>query len=130
MENKAAYWIDLAEYDLDTAKAMLKHKRYLYVGFMCHQVIEKGFKAVIVSIAKEGEFPPKIHHLNKLADSAGLYQKLNEKQKELIIKLLPMNIEARYPENKIRLLETLSENDCKQMIAETEELFLWIKKQF
>lgn len=35
------YWIEIAKYDLETAEAMLKSKRYLYVGFMCHQSIEK-----------------------------------------------------------------------------------------
>ena len=44
-KEKVSYWLDLAEYDLDTAKAMLKSRRYLYVGFMCHQVIEKALKA-------------------------------------------------------------------------------------
>ncbi len=43
--DKVEYWIDLAIYDLETAKAMLKSKRYLYVGFMCNQVVEKMFKA-------------------------------------------------------------------------------------
>ncbi len=34
--NKATQdWIQIAEYDLETAKAMLKSKRYLYVVFMC-----------------------------------------------------------------------------------------------
>ncbi len=41
INEKIKYWIDIAEYDLETAKAMLSTKRYLYVGFMCHQVIEK-----------------------------------------------------------------------------------------
>jgi len=39
--------MDLAEYDIETAKAMLQTSRYLYVGFMCHQTIEKALKAVI-----------------------------------------------------------------------------------
>lgn len=33
---KVNYWIDIAEYDLETAKAMFTSKRFLYVGFMCH----------------------------------------------------------------------------------------------
>lgn len=41
------YWFDLAEYDLVTAKAMLDTKRYLYVGFMCHQSIEKNIKRIL-----------------------------------------------------------------------------------
>jgi uncharacterized protein YeeX (DUF496 family) len=43
MEKKINYWIELSDYDLETAEAMLKSKRYLYVGFMCHQTIEKIF---------------------------------------------------------------------------------------
>ena len=37
------YWVEISEYDLTTAEAMLDTKRYLYVGFMCHQVVEKMF---------------------------------------------------------------------------------------
>ncbi len=41
VEEKIEYWLDIASYDLKTARAMLRTKRFLYVGFMCHQVIEK-----------------------------------------------------------------------------------------
>jgi len=50
MENeinaKIEYWIEIAAYDLATAKALLETKRFLYVGFMCHQAIEKILKAI------------------------------------------------------------------------------------
>ena len=36
-EEKVNYWVELSDYDLETADAMLQTKRYLYVGFMCHQ---------------------------------------------------------------------------------------------
>lgn len=35
-EERVKYWIDIAEYDYDTAEAMLKSGRRLYVAFMCH----------------------------------------------------------------------------------------------
>jgi len=38
-EEQITYWIELSDYDLETASAMLQTQRYLYVGFMCHQVI-------------------------------------------------------------------------------------------
>jgi HEPN domain-containing protein len=52
MDSKIKYWIDLSDYDLDTAEAMLQSKRYLYVGFMCHQSIEKAFKAYYTKLKK------------------------------------------------------------------------------
>ena len=50
MKEKIQYWIEMAEYDLETAKVMLKGKRFLYVGFMCHQVIEKILKGYFVFV--------------------------------------------------------------------------------
>jgi HEPN domain-containing protein len=123
-EDKSPYWISLAEYDLETAKAMLITKRYLYVGFMCHQVVEKAFKAII---AKDGYFPPKIHNLVRLAELGGLITLLDEKQKNLINMLIPLNIEARYPSSKEKLAKTLNERICDDLIEKTGEMLVWIK---
>jgi hypothetical protein len=46
--DRVDYWLRLADYDLATARALLTTRRYLYVGFMCHQVIEKTLKAAVV----------------------------------------------------------------------------------
>lgn len=48
--HKVEYRLELAEYDLETAKVMLEGRRYLYVGFMCHQVVEKALKACTWSV--------------------------------------------------------------------------------
>jgi len=34
IEEKISYWVEISEYDLETAKAVLQKKRFLYVGFM------------------------------------------------------------------------------------------------
>ena len=34
--DKTEYWFNSAQYNLQTAKAMLETERFLYVGFMCH----------------------------------------------------------------------------------------------
>lgn len=43
--NHVKYWLDLADYDLATAKDLFLSKRWIYVVFMCHQVLEKTLKA-------------------------------------------------------------------------------------
>jgi len=53
-EDKSDYWIEIAEYDLETAHAMQKTGRFLYVGFMCHLVAEKTLKAVIAKDSRPG----------------------------------------------------------------------------
>lgn len=43
--------------------------------------------------------------------------------------LEPMNIEARYPSYKERLMKSLSEDKCNELIAKTDGLRLWIKSR-
>lgn len=112
---------------MDTAKAMLKSKRYLYVGFMCNQVIEKIFKAYYVKV--NSNQPPYTHKLIKLAEESNLYKIMSEKQKDFLDIISPLNIEARYPTQKQELLEVLNDERCKNIIKETEDLVIWIKKK-
>lgn len=123
--DKVEYWIELAIYDFDTAKAMLKSKRYLYVGFMCNQVIEKIFKAYYVKA--KGEQPPYTHKLIRLAEESNLYKLMSEEQKDFLDIILPLNIEARYPTQKRDIFEALSEDKCKYIINKTEEMMKWTK---
>ena len=44
MNKKISYWVELSDYDIGTAEALLESGRYLYVGFMAHQAIEKILK--------------------------------------------------------------------------------------
>jgi HEPN domain-containing protein len=129
VNERVEYWLELADYDIETAKAMLQTKRYLYVGFMCHQTVEKALKAVVARDCSEGEIPPKIHHLLKLADRAGLFQKMSAEQQTFIKELNPLNIEARYPEYKEAIAVGLTAEVCKAFLAGTEELLCWIKEQ-
>lgn len=45
-KEKYEYWLDIAQYDLETAVANYKSGRYLYVAFMCQQSIEKVVKGL------------------------------------------------------------------------------------
>ena len=125
--DNVAYWIEMSEYDLETAKAMLDTRRYLYVGFMCHQAIEKVLKAYWSS--KLEEPPLKIHTLSKLASRTGLDTELSEEQLDFIDTLEPLNIEARYPSYKERLLKSLTPDYCIELINSTKELHSWIKSK-
>ena len=130
MDERAEYWFSLAEYDIETAKAMLKTGRHLYVGFMCHQTIEKALKAVIAHNCDEGELPPRTHHLLKLSERANLFAAMSKEQQAFIKRLNPMNIEARYPEYKEAIAEGLNAIICRELLAGTEDLLCWIKTRF
>ncbi len=127
MTEKVTYWVEMSDYDFDTANAMFETKRYLYVGFMCHQVIEKILKAYWSNVSDEP--PLKIHSLARLAEITGLYKDMTEEQLDFIDILEPLNIEARYPSYKERLMKNLTAHRCKELLKLTDELRLWIKSK-
>ncbi len=127
MNDKVKYWIELSDYDYDTATAMLQSGRYLYVGFMCHQTIEKILKAYFNSINDEPA--PYSHSLSYLAKKANVYDSLTNDFKDFIDILEPLNIEARYPSHKERLMKSLTKERCETILKNTKELQLWIKEK-
>lgn len=127
MDSKVTYWIEMSDYDLETADAMLITGRYLYVGFMCHQTIEKILKAYWANCLTE--MPLKIYSLSRLAEKTELDKQLSEEQLDFIDKLEPLNIEARYPSYKERLMKSLTKEYCKELLNQTKDLQLWIKNK-
>ena len=125
MNEKAYYWVGLSDYDLETARAMLETKRLLYVGFMCHQCIEMIIKAYHSQHLESASSYS--HSLSGLARKAGIVDVLSEQQWALIDILEPLNIEARYPSYKEKLLKVLNFDRCTELINETSELQSWIK---
>jgi len=94
---------------------------------MCHQTIEKILKAYLIE--RKQETIPFSHSLSYLAKKAEIYADFTEEQKDFIDQLEPLNIEARYPSDKEKLLRSLSENKCKEILSETKKLQEWIRKK-
>ena len=122
--DKFAYWVDIANEDLEVAEDLFKTKRWLYVAFMCHQVIEKTLKAYW-NATREDE-PPYIHNHRRFAEQAGLYSQMSEEQRRFLGLINNMNIEARYPEYKTSIARSLNEENCRSIINETKKLQQWI----
>ena len=125
MLDKVEYWLNLCDEDMATAKWLLQGKRLLHMAFFCHQIAEKALKAVVANVA--GEDPLKIHDLIKLAAISSIHAKLSEEQLSFLEELHPFNIEARYPDYKAKIEETLTDEKCERILKETEDFLCWIK---
>jgi len=125
-KEKIQHWINLSNYDMETAEAMLQTKRYLYVGFLCHQTVEKIFKAVY-SKYKE-ETPPYTHKLVYIARQSDFYEKFSEMQKQFIDQLDPLNIKTRYLDYKNELAKKLTHAKCVELLSKTKDLQQWTKE--
>jgi len=123
--NKITYWFEIALDDLDSAGIMLEKNKYLQTGFYCHQALEKSLKGYHWFV--NSEEPPYTHNLFKLCMDVRLYDSLNETQKNLIDTLMPLNIEARYPDDKMEILKTLGKSRIEAIYKQTGDLVRWIQ---
>jgi HEPN domain-containing protein len=127
MDKKVAYWVRLSEYDLETAEAMLQTERFLYVGFMCHQAIEKIAKAHYQMVMNQ--MPPKTHNIIFLFEQTKGAVSLSDEQKNFLDVLQPMNIEARYPDYQDRIFKSLNHEKCRELLRASREMHGWIKEK-
>ena len=126
MDKIVAHWVERAEYDLGTAKAMLDTGRYLYVGYMCQQAAEKLLKAIIAQQNKEN-LP--IHNLSRLVEIAEMKNHLNSEQFNFLAELTPYCIEARYGDYKESLSEIINEQNAREVYEKTQEIFKWLYRE-
>ena len=123
---KFEYWLDIAEYDLDTAESMLTSGRWVYVVFMCQQATEKLIKGLYL-LYRDDE-GPHIHNINAIISrfESDLPDPVSEENKELFRKLTTYYINNRYPDYMTKLSEQTTEAEAKEMLAKTKGAFIWL----
>ena len=126
MSHTAIQWLERMRYDMDTALAMLKMRKYLYVVFMCQQAVEKGLKAIL---AKHDERIPLIHNLRKLAVIAKVENELDNDQIDLLEQLTPFAIKARYGSYKKKLSELCDRRKALEFVNRTKRFIKWLKEK-
>lgn len=126
MHSVTKQWMERSEYDLETAEALLKSGRHLYVAFMCEQCIEKIIKAHMTSSGKK---PPLIHNLLRLSEEAGLVKEMTEVRKLFLADLNPFYIKARYGEYKDALSKICDAEKAADFLAKTEDFVKWLKPE-
>lgn len=125
-EEKYDYWLELAQYDLDTADAMFSTGRWFYVIFMCQQAIEKCCKGLYTLYLDENV--PKIHNIKTV------YSRLKDKlpiaaSEETLLffdTLSAQYITYRYPDFEYNSDRNTSKNEAKQILEKTKEVFSWL----
>lgn len=126
--DRANKWLEIVNEDLCVAEDLYKTKHWLYVAFMCHQVVEKTLKAYWC--VSRNDDPPFIHDHKRIAEGCGLYTKMNEEQKDFLAVIRQMNIEARYQEYKDNLARSLNKERTAEILQATKQLHKWILQKY
>ena len=114
-QEKFQYWLEHAKYDLETAEAMLKNGRWLYVVFMCQQAVEKLVKGFI-------------HNIKILVKrfEAQLPSTVSPEQYQLFDILTGYYINNRYPDYTEELAKKTKEGNSRPVYQQTREAFKWL----
>jgi len=125
-EEKYEYWLELANYDLESASAMFTAGRWFYVVFMCQQAIEKLCKGLYTLYIDDNV--PKIHNIKTIISrfKDKLPHSINEDILGFFDTLSAQYVTYRYPdfENKPKIQVT--KDDAGHILEKTKEVFLWL----
>ena len=124
VKRQIGYWLTTAESDFESAKLILdKGKNLHWCLFLCHLVIEKHLKALVVQHTKR--VAPKIHDLEYLAELAGL--ELPVKELDFLTEMNVFNLEARYPDEQLRIYKKATPTLARKLFQRTKEFTSWAK---
>jgi HEPN domain-containing protein len=125
-QEKYEYWLETAQYDLETAKAMLNTGRWLYVVFMCQQAVEKLVKGLYILYIDDNV--PRTHNIRSLVDkfTPQLSEPITEDRYSLFEDLTYYYINGRYTDYQQNLRSQLTEEKAAVFYSRTEEAFTWL----
>lgn len=115
-------WFKQAEYDLGTAEAMFRSRRYIYTVFMCHLCLEKALKGLL---AGQGQTPLKSHDLVFLIDKIGVG--IPEQHAEFLEMLNEVSVPTRYPDELDRLVAQYPRKRTVEILERCREVYTWLK---
>lgn len=125
VKKSTANWLASADYDLQTAEAMLKSERYLYVVFMCHLAIEKTLKALYAETRPE--HPPRTHDLLFLVRELRL--SVPKAHRRLVGAIANASVPTRYPEDLPGMVRQYPRRTVCSYLARTRKALQWLRKQ-
>jgi HEPN domain-containing protein len=123
---KFTYWLDHAQYDLDTADVMYRGGRWVYVVFMCQQAVEKICKGLYLLYIDDNV--PRIH------DISNLVRRFEDKLSEVIPedvfnffdRLTHFYLNNRYPEYRQNISGMIDDQSAQAVLDKTKEVFKWL----
>jgi HEPN domain-containing protein len=126
IEEKFTYWLDHAQYDLDSAGVMHQGGRWLYVVFMCQQAVEKLCKGLYLLYIDDNV--PRIHDISNLIRrfENKLSETISEDNFNFFDRLTNFYLNDRYPEYQQNISNMLNEQAAKAILDKTKEVFKWL----
>ena len=128
-EEKFEFWFEYAQNDLDTAEAMFKSGRWMYVYITCQQALEKLVKGLYLFYVDDNI--PRLHNINAILSkfSERLPQQMKDEHLDLFRQLSDFYKDSRYTEYMHRINDTVNEAAAKSILDKSMEAYKWLLAQ-
>jgi HEPN domain-containing protein len=125
-KEKFEYWLDIAQYDLETANTMFNGGRWLYVVFMCQQAVEKLVKGLYTLYVDDNV--PRVHNITAIVEKFEdrLQTPVPQDKYRLFDNLSAYYLNNRYPDFLSKLSSQINEKESKDILRETKAVFAWL----
>ena len=125
-QEKYEYWLDIAQYDLDTADIMMNGGRWLYVVFMCQQAVEKLVKGLYVLYVDDNV--PKTHNIRVIVEKFEnlLPEAVTNERYNLFEDLTIHYLNGRYADYKLKMSKRVNEQIATDYLKLSKEVFAWL----
>lgn len=122
-EKQIQYWVAASELDWKTAEDIFdSNKNFHFCLFICHLVIEKLLKALVVK--ETNEHPIKTHNLLRLAEVAKI--ELATSDVQFLEELNQFQLDTRYPDEKFSLYKLATKDFTEERLNKTKKLRSWL----
>ena len=125
-EEKYAYWLQYAQYDLDTAETMFTGGRWFYVVFMCQQALEKLCKGLYNFYIDDNV--PRVHQIRFILKKieAPLSLTVAPEIYEFLNSLSSHYLDSRYPDFSVTQNIHIDKREAADILERTKEVFAWL----
>ncbi len=118
-------WVKASRYDLETARALLESRRYLYVLFLCQQSLEKLLKAR----GWQGPWSCRRGFTALCASRSLAALSVSEEERRFLERLSLYYIQSRYPADIRNLTRKVNRSVAIDHLAQTESLWKRLRRQ-
>lgn len=123
IQKQVSYWQNGALDDLVSAKILISNNRLLHGLFLCHLVVEKSIKAIVVRTMNE--IAPRSHNLLFLSEMAKL--DFEDDDEIFLGILMKYQLQGRYPDYNPILPDN---NKVLEYLNQTEKIMTWLQTKY
>jgi HEPN domain-containing protein len=125
-QEKFEYWLDIAQYDIESARDIINSEQWFYIAVMCQQAIEKLLKGLYIFYKDDNI--PRIHNIRLLIQKfeSKLNIEINENLYLFFDELSSYYIIWRYPDYNVKISSYIDKNKAQSILTKSEEVFKWL----